>query len=101
MKAFIEQDCKIEHEGKVFESGGSYIVECEDGKYRGVVYVQESRPREITTWAGEHIAYIDRYTLYRGNFCKMARVTFTLGGKKFIGEYCPDLCECVRVRSTK
>lgn len=99
MNTFIESNCTIEHEGKIFEAGGAYLLDCTDGKKRGVVYCSDKRT--VTTWHGDFIARLDTYTAYRGNFCRMARITFTLDGKKYIGEYCPDWSEAVKVRSTK
>lgn len=99
MRQFIEQDCKIELQGKEYESGGAYIALCTDGKMRGVVYVN-SEKRIVTTWHGEFIARMS-YTDYNGNFCKMRRVSFTLDGVKYVGDYCPDWADACRVRSTK
>lgn len=111
MKTFIEQDCTIEHEGKSYTSGGAYLVECPDGKHRGVVYVSNalsvhgsrgwlSGYADITDWHGNKIARCI-YTDYRGNFCKMRRISFELDGKKFVGDYCPDWSQACKVRSTK
>ena len=97
---FIETECKFTHEGKTYESGGAWIAECTDGKMRGVVYVNE-RKGIVTTWHGEKIAELDTLTDYQGNFCKMQRISFTLDGKKFIGDYCPDWAEACKVRTTK
>jgi hypothetical protein len=100
-KHFVEKDCKIEHEGKTFESGGSYLLPCTDGKIRGAVYVSEENMRRVvTTWHGEVIAPAT-WTDYQGNFCRMRRVSFTWQGRKFVGDYCPDWSELVKVRSTK
>lgn len=97
---FVEQNCVFEFEGKAFESGGSYIVDCTDGKQRGAVYVNPAK-KIVTTWHGEKIASLDTYTRYQGNFCRMARISFTLNGRKFVGDYCPDWADLCRVRSTK
>lgn len=100
----IEQNCTFEHEGRTYESGGAYLVDCPDGKMRGVVYVQCSdvpgHPHKVTTWHGDFIAYV-ALTDYQGNFCKMRRVSFTYKGRKFVGDYCPDWADAVKVRSTK
>jgi len=97
---FVETDCKFTHDGQTFESGGSYLLPCTDGRMRGVVYVNNSK-RSVTTWHGEHIASLDTTSTYRGNFCTMRRITFTYQGRKFIGEYCPDWADACKVRSTK
>jgi len=93
-------DCTFKHEDKEFTSGGAYIAQCSDLVFRGVVYVSSDK-KTVKTWPGEIIAPIDRLTNYQGNFCKMCRVTFTLKGIKFTGDYCPDWADAVKVRSTK
>ena len=98
---FVETNCKFSHEGIEFESGGSYIGKCSDGLYRGIVYVDFTR-KVVTTWHGEVIAPLDRWTLYRGNFTRyMARISFTYNGIKFIGDYCTQWADACKVRSTK
>lgn len=96
----LEKNCTITHEGKVYESGGAYILPCNDGKLRGVVYVRGNL-KEVTDWHGNLIARLDTYRNYRGNFCRMARITFTYDGRKMVGEYCPDWADACKVRSTK
>jgi hypothetical protein len=96
----LEQNCTIEHEGKTYEAGGSYLLPCTDGKVRGIVYV-DTQNRTVTTWHGELIARLDALTYYRGNFCRMARISFTHEGRKFIGDYCPNWADACKVRSTK
>ena len=95
-----ETNCTIEHNGQTFESGGAYILPCKDGKLRGVIYVSNDQ-RTVTTWHGEFIAKVDTVSRYRGNFCKMTRITFTYEGRKMIGEYCADWADACKVRSTK
>ena len=100
---FVERDCKITHEDQSFESGGAYLLPCRDGKIRGIVYHSDVK-NVVTDWHGNVIARAS-YTDYRGNFCKMRRVSFSLKieGQRvnFIGDYCPDWVELVKVRSTK
>ena len=96
---FNETDCTFEHNGTAYEAGGAYMAKCSDGKMRGLVYINE-KTHSVTTWRGETIARCT-WSDYRGNFCKMRRVSFTYQGKKFIGDYCPDWSEAVKVRSTK
>jgi hypothetical protein len=96
----FETDCTITHEGQKFESGGAYLLPCTDGKVRGVVYVNR-KAGTVITWHGETIARLDAYTEYRGNFCKMARISFTHEGRKFVGDFCPDWADACKVRSTK
>jgi len=104
---YVETNCTITHNGRTFESGGMYIVPCSDGFYRGAVYVQpyvagwEGHLARVTTWHGDLVAVLDTLTNYRGNFCKMRRISFTLKGVKFVGDYCPDWSELCRVRSTR
>ena len=95
---FIETDCKIEHEGKSFESGGSFICECSDGYLRGIVYAKPEN-KTVVTWHGEVIAKAIFGRIYQGNFCKMQSVSFDLNGKRFNGRYCPDWAQMVRVRA--
>lgn len=96
---YIETDCTITHEGQAFTNGGSYLLPCTDGKVRGMVYVNEKN-HTVTTWHGEFIARC-RWVNYRGNFCNMRRVSFSLDGRNFVGDYCPDWSEVVKVRSTR
>ncbi len=96
---FFEKDCTITHQGKTFEAGGAWLAQCSDGKWRGVVYVNTSKGT-VTDWHGNHIAKV-RWSNYRGNFCKMRRVSFTYQGSNFVGDYCPDWADACKVRSTK
>ena len=100
MPNFIEENCKIEHAGKTFESGGSFVVDCTDGFRRGIVYAKPDKGI-VTTWHGETIARAKYGSIYQGNFCKMQSVSFTLDGILFTGRYCPDWAQMVRVKSTK
>lgn len=97
---FVEQDCKITHEGKEFESGGAYILPCTDGKLRGVVYVNTEK-HIVTDWHGNFIAKIKYSSSYQGNFCRMRSISFDWNGHHFTGRYCPDWAECCKVHSTK
>lgn len=113
---FIERDCTIVHEGKEFESGGSWLADCTDGYRRGVVYVKPAdndiNPGQswraplpscngiVTTWKGEKIADAQFGARYQGNYCRMRAVSFTVAGVRFTGRYCPDSSQAVRVRST-
>lgn len=105
---FVEENCTIEHEGKKFEAGGSWICDCSDGHRRGVVYAKPNKGSEggysigtVTTWHGEFIAIARFGKVYQGAFCKMRTVRFEIGGVKYSGRYCPDWADAVRVRSTK
>jgi hypothetical protein len=120
---FIEDDCTIEHEGRTFKSGGSWLCDCSDGYRRGVVYVKPPKigydtthlrriiraggehPRScygfVTTWHGEQIAGAGFGPIYQGNFCRMRAVTFTFEGVTFTGRYCPESSQAVRVKSTR
>lgn len=116
MKTFIEEDCTITHEGKKYTSGGSFILLCSDGKYRGVVYITNELSvhgsrgwlsgyknigyADVTDWHGNKIARCS-YTDYQGNFCTMRRISFELDGRKFVGDYCPNWKNACKVRSTK
>lgn len=99
---FIESDCTIELDGKKFTSGGAWLAECSDGKMRGVVYIRNEHNGycDVGTWHGQKIANA-KYTDYRGNFCKMRRISFTRAGKVFVGDYCPDWADACKVRTTK
>ena len=116
---FIEQDCAIEHNGHKFINGGSFLLACSDGYRRGIVYVKEpstdhhggffkdyrqnyrAGSGSVTTWHGEHIANAHFGIIYRGNFCRMRSVRFTLDGVTYSGRYCPDWSQMVRVKSTR
>ena len=61
---------------------------------------------DVITWHGEVIAPCSWTNYINGLGIRMRRVSFTLtlsGGRpyKFIGDYCPDWSEFVRVRSTR
>ena len=99
-----DEACTFEHEGNEFTAGGAIIGYCKDKKYHGRIYIVKDKQTGkmiASTWHGEKIANLDTLTDYRGNFCKMRRISFTLNGIKFIGDYCPDWAECVNIRSTK
>jgi hypothetical protein len=114
---FVEQDCTIKHEGQTFEQAGAWLCDCTDGYRRGVVYVRPAKRWDgcgcppigkdneylntVTTWHGEFTAIAEFGPVYRGNFCRMQHVAFTLDGIKYSGRYCPDWAQAVRVRSTK
>lgn len=112
MSTFIEQNCTVEFNGSKFTSGGAHIVDCPDGFRRGVVYAKPASealqlspnkpcPGIVTDWHGNKITSAYFGPVYRGNFCKMRSVSFTLDGIKYTGRYCPDWATAVRVRSTK
>ena len=106
MEYFVEDRCTVEFQRKTFTSGGAFIAPCSDGFARGVVYVKAGLPNGarghvVTDWHGNTIARAELGPVYRGNFCKMQAVTFTLDGVRFHGRYCPDWANMVRVRSTK
>jgi hypothetical protein len=98
---FIEKNCTIEHEGKTSESGGSYLLPCTDGKWRGVVYGWGEKKGIVTDWHGNEIAKAHYGRIYQGNFCKMQSVSFQWGGHHFFGRYCPDWSQAVKVRANK
>lgn len=116
---FIEENCTINHGGRTFEAGGSWLLDCTDGHRRGVVYVKhpesdrpggpwgEYRNRypagrgTVTTWHGETIAPAYFGSVYQGNFSRMRSVSFTVDGVTYAGRYCPDWSEAVKVRSTR
>jgi hypothetical protein len=105
---FVETDCAIEHDGKRFEAGGAWICDCTDGFRRGVVYAKPNDDKAqwacrgvVTTWHGEKIADAWFGSTYRGNYCRMRSVSFTIDGVVFTGRYCPDTSQAIRVRSTK
>jgi len=98
--AFVENECTVKFGDKEYTSGGAYILPCTDGKMRGLVYVNHEK-RTVTDWHSKHIANLDTVSDYRGNFCAMRRITFTLDGRKFVGEYCPNCVDACKVRSTK
>lgn len=96
---FVEQNCIIEHDGQFFEAAGAFLLPCTDGKIRGVIYVNKGAG-EVRTWHGDRIAAAS-FVDYQGNFCRMRRVSFTLDGHKYIGDYCPDWADACKVRTTK
>jgi hypothetical protein len=97
---FIEGPCAIEHEGKTFEAGGAWL---RDG--RGVVYVDVSpsptRQHRVTDWHGKVLAAAELGPIYWGNYCRMRSVRFDYEGAAYVGRYCPDAGDAVRVRALK
>jgi len=109
---FVEENCTIEHEGKTFEAGGSYLCNCSDGYVRGTVYAKKGDTMsdhsraygwgKVTTWHGEEIAKCYFYPAYRNNMGAWIRpISFTVNGIAFKGRYGEDWKDCVNVKSTK
>ena len=113
MNTFIEQICVIELEGRHFESGGAWLLDCSDGYRRGVVYVKPNTgpiadmrrfacPGIVTNWHGNKIADARFGSIYRGGFgARMRSVYFTLDGITYTGRYGCDWSQACRVKSTK
>src|SRR3990172_12320233 len=100
---FAENDCTFDYKDHQFPAGGAFLQPCSDGRWRGVVYVREGPPNtgaagHVTTWHGDVLAIAKLGRTYRGNFCKMRSIRFTWQGLRFMGRYCPDWSEAVRVR---
>jgi hypothetical protein len=93
MQAFIEQDCKIVHEGKTFESGGSWMMQRADTKqYVGILYLYTTTiaPGRVTyhvgTWDGSKKVPCSVFSHWRGNFGdKRLALRFHWDGMAFTG----------------
>ena len=113
--SFVKQNCTLEIDGRKFESGGSWICKCADGRYRGVVYVNpangDSNPGApyssplrssagiVTDWHGHKLADASFGARYQSTYCRMRAVSFTFEGRRYAGRYCPDTTQACRVRS--
>ena len=78
----IEQNCTIEHEGKVFEAGGSVVTD------NYIIAYMNSDMKSITTWHGEFIAPAKVTSTWRINSWisdKMHQVYAKVDGKWFTG----------------
>lgn len=96
----IERDCTIEHQGQTFSAAGAILAPCADGRWRGVVY-ESATSQDVCTWHGKRIARATWGRPYQGNYCRMQSVRFDWQGMTFIGRYCPDSSQAIKVRTTK
>jgi hypothetical protein len=104
MKKILVNDgnCTMKMGTKEFTSGGAFIGSTNKMDFRGWVYIQQLAGKWYAThWDSAIIAHLDTHTPYRGNFCGMVRISFTLDGIKFVGDYCDEWSQSCRVRSTK
>lgn len=96
---FIEQKCCIEHEGKKFCSGGSYLCQrADNGKYVGILYGSWNTTGtgtwgipirgELSSWDGTLKIPAIYGREYRNNFgAKCRYVWFTYMDRKFVGRW--------------
>lgn len=101
--AFMDQQCTIEHEGQVFESGGAYIAKRKDsGKYSGAVYADDKKG-VVTNWHGDIVIPAYFGPVFRGNMGDQRRqVWFTWQGINFTGRWCGmDNNQVVHVQEIK
>jgi hypothetical protein len=96
----VEKDCTIEHNGQKFENGGSFMLPCTDGKWRGLVYADWSdKPETVTNWHGTVKVQARYGRVYRGNMGdKRRHVWFTWQGRNYHGCWCEiDFNQAMRV----
>jgi hypothetical protein len=112
--AFIETDCKIEHEGKSFESGGSFLaINKKTGKLGGILYACYSKKDlpfgEVTSWNGSLRIKAKFGYIFNSNFrdcqgfpVKRQYCWFSYQGHNFIGiNYNVEWQNCITVREIK
>jgi hypothetical protein len=107
--AFIETDCIFKHEGKSFESGGSFLaINKKTGKLGGILYEYENEGK-IGSWHGDIKIPAKFGYKFDSNFrdCQGFPVQrrycwFTYHGKRFIGiNYNIHWQSCISVRELK
>jgi hypothetical protein len=83
--AMVETKCTIEHEGKSFESGGSWLLKrADNGKMTGILYRQPNGM--IGTWDSSQLVKATWGQPFMTNFGVKAQYCwFTWEGKHFIG----------------
>jgi hypothetical protein len=101
---FIDTDCKIEHEGKIFESGGAFILtNTKTEKMGGMVYGYEEE-KKVGNWDGSLKIPAHYGRIYESNFLGNRRrhVWFKYDGKNFFGVcYSVDWDQRYQVREVK
>ena len=123
-KSFIETDCKIEFEGKTFESGGSFLVpNRKTGKLEGLLYASIKEPEQkaqlntnlgvwplsnwgtkgtVSSWDGSikiDALFLNEWQSNMGDIRQVVR--FEYEGKKFSGIYYKSGSDIVRVKETE
>lgn len=100
LEPFVEQDCTVEFNGHLFESGGSFLCPGRDGLFEGILYAGDGF---LQTWHGDR-RWPARIThRWRGNMgdrrCTWA---VTINGRRFTGRQCScDWSQIVRLREVK
>lgn len=102
----IERDCKVEFEGKTFESGGAFIgIDSKTGKHVGYVYgkIDSNKYHWVTNWHGNIKVNAHFGNVYRSNFGDRRRhVQFRWKGINFHGVWCSiDFNELIKVKEMK
>ena len=100
MNGFIDTDCKIELDGKTFESGGAWIAERADNhKLSGLVYADDIKG-VVTNWHGDKVIKATFGRVFRSNFGDRRRsVYFHYAGKCLFGIWHSiDFNQAVNVR---
>lgn len=104
MSEYIEKDCTIEHNGRTFEAGGSYIV----GDV-ALVYVskREGENFRCTDWHGKTLGAVLTHKVGawryppRGIPYRMAYVRVSMNGREWWGRYNCENGQAVRLRAVK
>jgi hypothetical protein len=99
---FVEQECILEHEGKKFESGGTWLAKRKDNdKLEGTFYAY---PKEFSvgSWDGSIKVKATFGHSWRSNFGDVRQsIYFTYKGVNFYGVYYKTNSDIVRVREIK
>jgi len=100
--SFIESDCKINFDGREYESGGSWLLRrVKDNKLVGILYAYDKEDC-VSSWSGDLKIPAHFGNEWYSNFGdKRQSVYFTYCGKNFYGVYYKSGSCIVRVREIK
>ena len=96
MKAFVETDCVVEHQGQRYSAGGTYMTQG-----HALVYIDGDR---ATTWNGEplgRVTVVNRWrvpTRWQGWYTMAAVRVVMADGTKWCGRYNEDGGQACRLR---
>lgn len=105
---FIDVNCKLDFQGKYFESGGAFLaVNKKTGKLGGILYANP-RMNVVTNWHGDIKIPAKFGQVFNSNFHGYSGYNrrqycwFTYQGHNFIGiNYSVDNQDCISVREVK
>ena len=102
MNTMVETGCTVSHEGRTFESGGSWLLRHQTtGKMHGMFYAYE-KTGQVGTWHGDVKVAARFGRAWRDNFGGTRQhVTFTWDGIKMSGIYFKSGGDIVRAREVR